>query len=85
MAFGWAVHLLTDAWTVRGVPLFWPLPVAPVRLPPRIVTGSWAEAVLLTLALVGLLLYATGGQVPKPWGAGAAGIPTLLDARLDWP
>ena len=68
VAFGWATHLLTDAWTVRGVPLFWPLRVGPVRLPPRIVTGSWAEVVLLTLALVGLLLYATGGQVPRPWG-----------------
>src|SRR5687767_7350231 len=25
VAFGWAIHLLTDAWTVHGVPLFWPL------------------------------------------------------------
>jgi membrane-bound metal-dependent hydrolase YbcI (DUF457 family) len=64
VAFGWSVHLLTDAWTVRGIPLFWPLRIGPVRLPPRIVTGGWAESVLLTLALVGLLFYATHGQGP---------------------
>jgi inner membrane protein len=67
VAFGWAVHLLTDAWTVRGVPLFWPLITASVKLPPWISTGTWKEAVVLTLALVGLLFYATAGQVPQLW------------------
>jgi membrane-bound metal-dependent hydrolase YbcI (DUF457 family) len=62
VAFGWAVHLLTDAWTVHGVPLFWPLSPGHVKLPPWISTGSWKEAVLLTAALIGLFLYA-GGQV----------------------
>lgn len=65
VAFGWAVHLLTDAWTVRGVPLLWPLPIGPLKLPPWISTGSWAEHLVLTLALVGLLFYATAGQVPR--------------------
>jgi membrane-bound metal-dependent hydrolase YbcI (DUF457 family) len=65
VAFGWAAHLLTDAWTVRGVPLFWPILAAPVRLPPRISTGSRAEQFLLVAALVGLLFYAMGGQVPR--------------------
>jgi inner membrane protein len=67
VAFGWAVHLLTDAWTVRGVPLFWPLLTASIKLPPWIVTGTWKEAVVLTLALLALLFYATAGQVPRPW------------------
>ena len=73
LAFGWAVHLLTDAWTVHGVPLFWPLSVARVRLPPWISTGSVMEAVVLVLAL-GLLAgyaiwpylspYISGGASP---------------------
>ena len=58
VAFGWAVHLLTDAWTVHGVPLFWPLSTARVRLPPRMSTGSALEAVMLVLTLVALATYA---------------------------
>jgi membrane-bound metal-dependent hydrolase YbcI (DUF457 family) len=65
IAFGWLVHLLSDAWTVRGVPLFWPLLSSSVRLPPRIATGTWQEAVLLTLSLAGLLGYALAG--PATW------------------
>jgi inner membrane protein len=68
VAFGWLVHLLTDAWTVRGVPLFWPLLPARIKLPPWIATGTWQEAVVLTLALLGLLFYASAGQVPRLWG-----------------
>jgi membrane-bound metal-dependent hydrolase YbcI (DUF457 family) len=68
VAFGWAVHLLTDAWTVHGVPLFWPLSSANVKLPPWISTGSWKEAVLLALALSGLALYASG-YVPTTFRA----------------
>jgi membrane-bound metal-dependent hydrolase YbcI (DUF457 family) len=70
VAFGWAAHLLTDAWTVRGVPLLWPLPVGPLRLPPWLRTGSRIEGAVLTLALLGLLFYATGGQAPRPWAVG---------------
>ena len=58
VAFGWAMHLLTDAWTVHGIPLFWPLSAARVRLPPWLSTGSWLEAVTLTVSLVGLTAYA---------------------------
>jgi len=58
LAFGWAVHLLTDAWTIHGVPLFWPLSMARVRLPPWISTGSAMEAVVLILSLVVLAAYA---------------------------
>ena len=58
LAFGWAVHLLTDAWTVHGVPLFWPLSVARVRLPPRLSTGSALEAMVLVLTLGLLAAYA---------------------------
>jgi membrane-bound metal-dependent hydrolase YbcI (DUF457 family) len=78
VAFGWAVHLLTDAWTVRGVPLFWPLAAAHVKLPPWIATGSWKEAVALALALGALFLYATGGQLPTAAGLQGA---VLLDSR----
>jgi inner membrane protein len=60
VAFGWAVHLLTDAWTVHGVPLFWPLSPAHVKLPPRISTGSRWEAFWLVATLAVFLLYATG-------------------------
>ena len=63
VAFGWAVHLVTDAWTVQGVPLFWPLSSGHVKLPPWISTGSRLEAVVLVLALSGLFLYAAGEQV----------------------
>jgi membrane-bound metal-dependent hydrolase YbcI (DUF457 family) len=48
IAFGWAVHLLTDAWTVHGIPFFWPVPVGRLRL----------EAVMLILSLAGLAAYA---------------------------
>jgi membrane-bound metal-dependent hydrolase YbcI (DUF457 family) len=58
--FGWAVHLLTDAWTVHGVPLFWPLSVARIRLPPWISTGSAMEAVVLACSLGLLAMYAVG-------------------------
>lgn len=68
VAFGWAVHLLTDAWTVRGVPLFWPLVTSHVKLPPWLVTGSWLEAVVLFFALAGLFLYASGGLAPIGFG-----------------
>lgn len=60
IAFGWAVHLLTDAWTVHGVPLFWPLSVARIRLPPWIATGSMMEAVVLVGSLGLLATYALG-------------------------
>lgn len=58
VAFGWAVHLLTDAWTVHGVPLFWPLTTARVRLPPWLSTGGTMEAVVLVLTLGLLAAYA---------------------------
>lgn len=63
LAFGWAAHLLTDAWTVHGVPLFWPLSTARVRLPPRLSTGSTLEAVMLVLTLGALAAYALAPQV----------------------
>ena len=65
VAFGWSAHLLTDAVTVRGVPLFWPLLPVHVKLPPWIVTGSTMEAVVLILTLAGLFLYASGGPLPR--------------------
>src|SRR5690242_3422876 len=68
IAFGWGVHLLTDAWTVHGIPLFWPLHVMRVRLPPWLSTGSPLETVMLVLSLVALAAYALGPQV---WSAAA--------------
>ena len=62
IAFGWAVHLFTDAWTVHGIPLFWPLTVARVRLPPWLSTGTWLETVMLVLSLVVLAVYAMGPE-----------------------
>lgn len=62
IAFGWGVHLVTDAWTVHGIPLFWPLTVARVRLPPWISTGSFMEYVMLVLSLVALAVYAIGPE-----------------------
>jgi len=58
VAFGWAVHLFTDAWTRHGVPLFWPILSRPVRLPPRFSTGSPMEAVMLVSTLGLLAAYA---------------------------
>jgi inner membrane protein len=69
LAFGWAVHLVTDAWTVHGVPLFWPLTSGRVRLPPRLSTGSALEAVVLVISLVLLAAYATWPYLaPYAWG-----------------
>jgi membrane-bound metal-dependent hydrolase YbcI (DUF457 family) len=62
IAFGWGVHLLTDAWTVHGVPLFWPLTVMRVRLPPWLSTGSIMEFVMLVLSLGALAVYALGPE-----------------------
>jgi membrane-bound metal-dependent hydrolase YbcI (DUF457 family) len=64
VAFGWAVHLLTDAWTVHGVPLFWPLTSGRVRLPPWLSTGSTLEAVVLAVSLGLLAAYAVA---PYAW------------------
>jgi membrane-bound metal-dependent hydrolase YbcI (DUF457 family) len=69
VAFGWAVHLLTDAWTVHGVPLLWPLSPWHLKLPPWLSTGSRMEAVVLVVALGLLFLYAVGGV----WFAGTSG------------
>ena len=60
VAFGWAVHLLSDAWTVQGVPLFWPVVPGRVKLPPWISTGSWMEAVVLVITLGVLFLWSVG-------------------------
>jgi inner membrane protein len=70
VAFGWAAHLATDAWTRQGIPLFWPLSRAHVALPPRLSTGSWVETLVLALSLAGLALYAGGGSALH-----AAGLP----------
>jgi membrane-bound metal-dependent hydrolase YbcI (DUF457 family) len=58
--FGWVVHLITDAWTIHGVPLFWTLSVARIRLPPRMSTGGTLEAVVLVCSLGLLAMYAVG-------------------------
>jgi inner membrane protein len=54
IAFGWASHVLADALTDRGVPLFWPLWRRRLRLPfgLGISTGSGAEAVIVVAALL---------------------------------
>jgi membrane-bound metal-dependent hydrolase YbcI (DUF457 family) len=63
IAFGWAMHLLTDAWTVHGIPLFWPLPLPRLRLPPWLSTGTTLEAVMLIVSLGALTVYALGPMV----------------------
>jgi inner membrane protein len=60
LSLGYLSHLLLDACTRSGVPLFWPdsarVHLLPYRL--RIVTGSLVEdAVFLILALAALALY----------------------------
>ena len=64
VAFGWAVHLLTDAWTSRGVPLFWPLTPTRLRLPPGFATGSIGEALVLLAGLLACIWWA--GTSPAP-------------------
>jgi membrane-bound metal-dependent hydrolase YbcI (DUF457 family) len=73
VAFGWIMHLITDAWTVHGVPLFWPLSSARVRLPPWISTGSPMEAVVLAIALALLSGYAIWPFVARYVWAAAPG------------
>jgi hypothetical protein len=48
---------------VHGVPLFWPLTSARVRLPPWLSTGSLMEAVVLVLSLVALSAYAIAPMI----------------------
>lgn len=57
LAFGWLVHVLLDAWTRHGVPLFWPLRVQ-VRLPPSFATGGPLETPLLLAGLVACAWWA---------------------------
>jgi len=63
IGFGWGVHLFTDAWTKHGIPLFWPLHVGRVRLPPWMTTGTTLEAVMLVVTLGALAAYAVGPMV----------------------
>lgn len=70
LALGWAVHLATDSWTVRGVPLFWPIPLR-VQLPPGFRTGGRLEGPMLAIALVAcgawaVLAYLPGGLGTAP-------------------
>jgi len=56
LAAGYVSHLLADAITIQGVPLFWPY-TRNIHLLPgllRIKTGGWVEA-LIGLGLVALL------------------------------
>lgn len=60
LSLGYLSHLLLDACTRSGVPLFWPnsarVPLLPYRL--RITTGSLAEDVVFALlALAAFALY----------------------------
>jgi inner membrane protein len=61
LVLGYLSHLLLDACTKSGVPLYWPKPGRFHLLPPgfRAVTGSWQEDIaflLLTFAATGFLL-----------------------------
>lgn len=61
LVLGYLSHLLLDACTKSGVPLYWPKPGKVHLLPPgfRAVTGSWQEDLvflLLTFAATGFLL-----------------------------
>jgi len=58
LAFGWLVHVLLDAWTRHGVPLFWPLR-AQVRLPPGFTTGGRLEGPLLFAGLLACAWWAS--------------------------
>jgi membrane-bound metal-dependent hydrolase YbcI (DUF457 family) len=60
IAFGWTMHLLTDAVTRHGVPLLWPVSTVRVKLPPWISTGTWKEAVVLFVSLGALAFYVSG-------------------------
>lgn len=65
---GFMMHLLADAVTVEGIPLFWPLG-ANMGFPPRpfhgirIVTGKWFESLVVFPAVVlslGIVLLSHG-------------------------
>lgn len=64
---GWGIglHLLADALTKSGIPLFWPLPVR-FGLPPvralRIDTGGWREG-----AIVGVVTLAAFLNAAERW------------------
>lgn len=52
LAWGYALHLLADALTKSGIPLFWPAR-ARFGIPPfrrlRFATGTWREGLVVTL------------------------------------
>jgi inner membrane protein len=54
VGYGWAAHVLTDALTDRGVPLFWPLRRRRVRLPYGLgpATGGTGEAAVVVAGLL---------------------------------
>lgn len=52
VAYGWASHVLTDACTIRGVPLFWPLRRRHLCLPPKLATGGLIEALVVVAGLL---------------------------------
>lgn len=61
LVLGYLSHLLLDACTKSGIPLYWPKPGKIHLLPSgfRVVTGSWQEDLvflLLTFAATGFLL-----------------------------
>jgi membrane-bound metal-dependent hydrolase YbcI (DUF457 family) len=60
VGYGWAAHVLADALTDRGVPLFWPVWRRRVRLPWGLgpATGGTGEA-----AVVLAVLLACGGWI----------------------
>lgn len=59
LGWGYVWHLVADALTKSGIPLFWPLPVR-FGLPPvrrlRFTTGTWPEAVVVSLIVLGCVV-----------------------------
>lgn len=59
LGWGYALHLVADALTRAGVPLFWPLP-ARVGVPPvrrlRFTNGSWREGLIVGVVVLVCLL-----------------------------
>lgn len=71
IGWGYASHLVADALTKQGIPLFWPLP-ASVGFPPlrglRFRTGTWREGFVVAALTLACLANALGPHLPRLTG-----------------
>ena len=68
IGWGYAFHLIADALTKQGIPLFWPLPMT-VGFPPmrslRFRTGTWREGFTVSVLTLACVANAVAPYLPQ--------------------